>query len=282
MADQTPDHDQELAALPALLAFRDTAPGAFVPPSVASVEAAGVRRTRRRTAMVAAAVVLAVLGGVGVAFGTGRANTPPAPPAVTPSPAVPSPTAGGPSPSVEPSPSATVTHRLTEIPDSALLTLADVGPGFRQYPDDNQGSGDWVLGFWTQFCHAGTEWPHAGQNIRRDRGFVKGSGANSDAVFEKVELEPEFGSRQMEYWRQWAAKCASSDNLTVTTVDSGFAGDESLLITVVRRTSSEVNSSTHVLVRVGDLVAEIVTLPGGHRAMAAKAAARMCAATGTC
>jgi hypothetical protein len=60
-----PDGDHTV--LPALLAYREAAPGAFTPPPVAALEAVGRRRRRRRAASATAAAVIVLLVGVGAA-----------------------------------------------------------------------------------------------------------------------------------------------------------------------------------------------------------------------
>ncbi|MEV6526282.1 hypothetical protein AB0M43_30520 [Longispora sp. NPDC051575] len=297
MADLNPDHEQDVPVPSALFGFRDTAPGAFVAPPVASVVAAGARRRQRRTVVAAAALSLVVLGGVGGVVNAARSGPDQLPTGVTPSPVAPTPfptPSRGPSvpptltptvtPTTKPSsvpPSASTRPPLTVVPPAAMLALTDLETGYRVAPEDAPGTGDWMMSYWTQYCAAASTLPATAGISRRDRSFLKGEGETADAVYQRVELEP-LASQQLEHWRQWATRCAKRGTLTVTILDSGFAGDGSLMVKVSNLDGGVEYGGTYVLVRVGDLITEIAGRHSGERDVAVKAAQRLCAIAGSC
>lgn len=274
--------------------YRDTEQLTWAP--VEQVRRRGRRRTRRTriAAGLASAVAVAVVATGAVALAGGQGTTPPpVPPATgspsptaTPSPA-PSPTA---SPTASPTPAGPAsspgrsTTRPTAvsdpaIPSAALLRTADLPSGYRAAGSDL--GGDWSLDAATIRCR--NEAPPLTVRERAERGAVFRA-AGDLAIIERVRRYTVADARTaVDRARRTVTGCQPhrpGDSMSV--LDTGFAGDESLLI----GSSFEGTQSRWLFVRQGDLVAEVwldsMTDAAAARRLAQRAADRLCAGTDAC
>ncbi|MGH3645807.1 MAG: hypothetical protein ACRDTM_01295, partial [Micromonosporaceae bacterium] len=185
----------------------------------------------------------------------------------------PSPSAGPSRDSVEPT---------EPVPDSAMLQPQDVGPGYRVGSPQGYEDGDltWLFG---AVCGQGT-WTRAKTVAGNVRALER---TGQPTVFEVVNRYAPGHARQ--YLTDLIAttdRCRTmkSDDrtITLTIVDHDIAGDAGILI---RIDDSAAPSDTRyeVFVRQGELVASIWARSEEQgRALAGKAAARLCVATPTC
>ena len=276
--------------------FRDTEHLTWTPTE--QVREGGRRRTRqtRIAATLAGAVAVALVATGVVALAGGREV---APTPVLPATGSPSPTPSS-SPTPSPTPSSTPSTRNTPgapssspsttsgqptkgpadpaVPAQALLRASDLPPGYRAAGSDVDG--DWSLDFATSFTCVDT--PRHPAKERAERGAVF-SKPNVSSVIERVRRYSLEGAKAEMDWARRAVGCELRDERsTLAIVDSGFAGDGSLLI----RFSAEGKISYTLFVRQGDLVAEVwlgsLTSQTEARRVAQRAADRLCAGTDPC
>lgn len=246
------------------------------------------RQRAQRQAVSAGVAVLAVtgLGAGGVVTLTGQPDPTEPPPAASPTGASPT----------SPVPTSPVTPARTEIPAEWLLTAGDLGPG------------DWVSGFEPEWAAGDPPWfwgglcPDFQATSLADRidlateGWTDGpwagetDGPPPNWVLQVVELfRPDTGAAEENLQDVQAVvdQCAAQVRLTpgvqapeYEVVDSGFAGDESLL--VLERAPGDASAYTAV-VRVGNAVTSLrsydVELARAdaayHRSLAERAAERL-------
>lgn len=272
--------------------YRDTEDLTWAP--VEQVRRRGRQRTRRTriAAGLASAVAVAVVA-TGVAALAGRPDAaPPLPPAThlpgttAPPSTAPSPTGSAntsPAPDGVPSSPGTTTRPTTAtdpaIPAAALLRSSDLPSGYRAAGSDL--GGDWSLEAAAIRCRNGA--PPVTVRERAERGAVfRASGDLT--IIERVRRYTADGARTtIDRARRTVTGCEPNrpgDSLSV--LDSGFAGDESLLIA----SNVEGTQSRWLFVRQGDLVAEVwlksTTDAAEARRLAERAAARLCAGTDAC
>ncbi len=255
------DPDEELTVLPALMSYRDTAPHAFVPPAVASVEAAAHRRRHRRIGVVTAVAVLVVgAASAGAAIYLPRQ----VPPLTYPTPA---PTTT-PSPSPSPSP---LPPRPVGI-EETLLTPEDLGPGYTVAQDE---LGDWDLEYFTQLCPAYKHKKYPGPPSTNSEGRERGLNGPKHVVQRVDRSDAARAQWEMDDTRRWVGDCASFSDLgmlyTMHIVTTGFAGDDSIMV--------RANGNYWIYVRKGALLSRI-GFDQAHTleemtGIAVKAAARM-------
>jgi hypothetical protein len=269
---------------------RDAAALVFEPST--SVRHRGARRRQRRRVVIATCAVLAVAGitatsawglrqqGAGPNVATTSSPTPqPTLPSATPSepPASPTPSA---TPSTTSAPSGT-----TPIPREALLRPADVGTGYtgEPYEGDDHGAIGMMLAYCGQSSGAAPE-----HRLLTDKWSInRGEGVY---VFEDVSrYKPGWAAQHMRDLRAAAPRCPTIDvggnpdnRETFTVVAVDFAGTGSILIRVVGKDETEYLA----VVQQGDVEARLRIHNGSTqaqaRAIAVKAAERLCAATPTC
>ncbi|MFD6681142.1 hypothetical protein [Micromonospora parva] len=274
--------------------YRDTEHLTWAPTE--QVRERGRRRTRQtRIAATLAGVVAVVVvatGAVALAGGQDGAPTPVLPatgsPTPTPTPsatsAPPPPPTTSTTPAVPPSSPSTTSGSpskgptSTTIPTEALLRAADLPTGYR--PAGNDLDGDWSFNFAASMACQDT--PNLSAKERAERG----------AVFQKLDVSPVIervrrysldGAKATIVWARTVTECEpGNERKSLSIVDSGFAGDGSLLI----RFNAEGLISYTLFVRQDDLVAEIwlgsVTNRTEVRRLAQRAADRLCAGTDAC
>lgn len=249
-----------------------------------SVRRRGSQRSQHQ-ALVAGFAVVAVTAGGGVGLTAGVASmdrsTPPAPSASATT--VPLPTSPA-SPPASPTPgrSATASPGPAEL-DGLMLRPSDLGPGswVLRRPSEPFDRDLWR---WTSACPAyrSTDYP----SLRRQKGlevtgFAAGTGADAPYVFEHVHrYAVGWGPRALDDVRRAIAVCGEPPDLQRSVVDSGFAGDEALLIREeVVPAEGDRFVTLAVVVRVGDLVATVMFSPDRDqqyaRAVASAAAQRL-------
>ncbi|MEW2430030.1 hypothetical protein AB0877_18645 [Micromonospora sp. NPDC047644] len=276
--------------------FQDTEHLSWAPTE--QVRERGRRRTRRtRIAAGLAAVVAVALvatGAVALAGGREGAPTPVLPATGSPTPAAaPTPTPSAtptPTPSTRntpgappSSPSATsgspsIGSTSPAIPADALLRAADLPSGFRAAGSDLDG--DWSFNFAASYACVDT--PRLSAKERAERGAVFRK-PDASPVIERVQRYSLNGAKATIAWARTVTECKRSKELSsLSVVDSGFAGDGSLLI----RFDAEGLISYTLFVRQGDLVAEVwlgsLTNRTEARRLAQRAADRLCAGTDAC
>lgn len=244
------------------------------------------RRQRFAAGAAAAAVVAVVAAGTAFAIDRGPEPEPPATPAPSVSPSVSGPAGpsassglGGASGTPGGSSSSGATAVVvTDIPLTAMLTPADAGSGGWTRQDGVDG--DWTTGFTFSICPtADSTWPADSVDDRE----AELSGPSSRYVLQSVTAFPSAAAaRAYVGWvRGNVRRCASFEQVAMSTVDQAFAGDESLMV----RTKTPDKDLIHGFVREGNLVTEY-SASERTQARAAqlgtKAAARMCAVTRTC
>ncbi|MET8255959.1 hypothetical protein ACFYPG_12020 [Micromonospora sp. NPDC005553] len=259
----------------------------------------GRRRTRqtRFVAGLAAVVAMALVATGAVALAGNREG---APPPVLPATGSPTPT---PTPSAPPTPSpfpttsprntpgappsspSTTTGQPTKgptspaIPAQALLRASDLPSGYRVGGSDLL-DGEWSFGYIVSIACAATPDRSPQERAERTAGFSK-PGASS--VIERVgRYSLEGAKATMTFWAWTVTQCEPEDErYSLSTVDSGFAGDGSLLI----RSDGPSLVDYTLFVRQGDLVAEIRlgnSTESEARRVAKRAADRLCAGTDAC
>ncbi|MGK5442581.1 hypothetical protein ACSNN7_12295 [Micromonospora sp. URMC 105] len=279
--------------------YRDTEHLSWSPTE--QVRRRGRQRTRRTriAACLASVVAVAVVAG-GVAALAGGPDAAPLP--VTPGTGSPTPTSTPtPTPSITPgpnrSPSAparpddassrppqtssrpTIASADPAIPTAALLQNGDGPAGYRVAGSDIDG--DWNLAFSAAGC-ARADHPLFRLDARAERGR-RLSGGPDRMVLQRVErLSPRDADRYIGLVRDRVASCGG-ENVTLTVVAGGFAGEESVL---VRARYAGGGEALHLFVRQGDLVSELwqkgLTGPAASRELGRDAARRLCAGTDGC
>ncbi|BCJ71133.1 hypothetical protein CS0771_06770 [Catellatospora sp. IY07-71] len=226
-----------------------------------------------------AAFVLA--GAVGATAACGPAE--PAPPASAASSVAASP-ASAPSPS----PSAAAVG-LSELPDAAFLTAADLGSGFK--PIELEGGDGY--GFALAVCEKNKQWdgkpegagpeePMSAKNAREKVFSGPGKALVSQWTWGMRTAEAaqiSVASQRAGFEHCGTVKVNSSSTYTFEILDNGFAGDDSVLVRY---------NKAHLIVVMRTGAAYTVLNLGGTtdaaraKAVAAKAAQRICDATPTC
>ncbi|MEU1746794.1 hypothetical protein [Micromonospora arida] len=272
--------------------FHDTEHLSWAPTE--QVRERGRRRTRqtRIAAALAAVVAVAVVATGAVALAGGREGAPtpvlPATGSPTPSPApsaTPTPTPStrntpGAPPSSPSTTSGSPSNGSTSpaIPADALLRASDLPSGFRAAGSDLDG--DWSFNFAASYACADT--PTLSAKERAERGAVFGK-PDASLVIERVRRYSLDGAKATIVWARTVTECKRINELSsLSIVDSGFAGDGSLLI----RFDAQGLISYTLFVRQGDLVAEVwlgsLTNRTEARRLAQRAADRLCAGTDAC
>ncbi|MEU4526686.1 hypothetical protein AB0F49_00500 [Micromonospora ureilytica] len=277
--------------------YRDTEHLTWTPTE--QVREHGRRRTRRTriAATLAGVVAVAVVatGAVALAGGQDGAPTP-----ILPATGSPTPTPS-PSPTPSPAPSSTPSTRNTPgappsspsttsgqptkgptspaIPAQALLRASDLPSGYRAGGSDLL-DGEWSFGYIVSTACAATPGRSPQERAQRSAGFSK-PGASS--VIERVgRYSLEGAKATMTFWARTVTQCQPEDErYSLSTVDSGFAGDSSLLI----RSDGPSLVDYTLFVRQGDLVAEIRLgnlTESEARRVAQRAADRLCTGTDAC
>ncbi|WP_018349561.1 hypothetical protein [Longispora albida] len=282
MNDQTPDAEQELAVLPALMSYRDSAPLGFAAPAVATVAAAGRRRTRRNT-IVAAVAGLAMFGGVtAVLASPGDSGSLPAGAPSSASAPRPRPSASGVyqwnTNPPQPVPSSSQGAGSDELPALASLQLSDAGSGYTVVYDYS-GSGEDHLNYANLVCKPMQTrlWRTTGRSLRQTMVTAGGETVIDEYI---EEFKPGNAKIFMDYWRDFAGKCTFEPGYFLDKVGSGFAGQDSVML----RWTTPSGTMFHALIKQGDLVADLAW-SGEQDALAGlskKAASRMCAGTTAC
>ncbi|MEO3770746.1 hypothetical protein [Micromonospora sp. B9E7] len=272
--------------------FRDTEQLTWHPTE--QVRQRGRRRARqtRIATVLAGAVVVAVVatGAVALAGGEDGAPTPVLPATGSPTP-TPTPSATPtPTPSTRDTPGAPPSSPSTTsggpssgstspaIPAAALLRASDLPRGFQAAGSDLDG--DWSFDFAASNACADT--PSLSAKERAERGAVFGKpGASS--VIERVRRYSLDDAKATIVWARTVTECEPRrEQYSLSVVDSGFAGDGSLLI---RFDAAGLISYT-LFVRQGDLVAEVwlgsLTNRTEAGRLAQRAADRLCAGTDAC
>jgi len=177
----------------------------------------------------------------------------------------------------------TGTLGTTEIPESALLTAEDVGPGYTATPWESALTDHGSLAMMMSYCGEGS-YSEAGEHAIT----VLAGSVNRDEehyVLERiVRYEATWAERHLSDLRAVLPRCTEipvmgSDNIAeMTIIDTETFGDESLLI----RDVSDDGTQFHAVIRQGDVEAELRIHTGGDEAqardIAAAAAERLCAA----
>lgn len=260
-------------------------PSDDTPAPAAEVRRPGLRRTtRQRLALALGAFGVVVLLVAVAMVLTGRPAAAPLNPSPSPSVPVPPATtaAGTAGPSSTTGPPASPTAG-TLVPAAVMLRPVDVGTGTWR---EVELMGDWSVGFTLSVCPAArvTGWVSPAPMGFREQKLVRT--ADNAAVLQSVRAYAAGDAeRELAHLRAAVAACALIDHAggvtTMTIRAERFAGDDSLLV----ETRSGDRRSLNVLVREGNLTSEIVVLPADEanaRLVAQRAAARMCAASGTC
>ncbi|MGN9779488.1 hypothetical protein ACTMS0_27610 [Micromonospora sp. H33] len=246
------------------------------------------RQRTRRTAVAAGAGVLAVAtAAVGLGAGVGL----PRPDGVAP-PADPTPTATAPTPTSPPttvSPTPPPTSRPAPTGDAAALLLQpdDLGPGtWRRFEAEQMQNADmWFWGFWDGVCATYRSGPIASLPHQDDVDTVAYRQGEAASAFQIVErYETGWGDENLNDVRAVIDRCGKAasgvPDIRVTVVDSGIAGDESLLVRQEQTPadSAEPQIDYIAVVRVGDLVTTVRAYPSDPdrvRDLAERAAARL-------
>ena len=232
------------------------------------------RRRRGRILLTTAALVV-VITAPAVAFTlVSRDTTPDV--ATSPTLTVPATTA-----STSPTPTATPEVEPTDVPVAAMLQQSDVPAEFTYEGEDIDG--DWTLEFSGQFCAPPNNMGDQAFGVNRGASFRSGTGPESTAILERVDRHSVTDARvYLQAVRNMVQGCVPvAMPVTWTVVREGFAGDESLILTL------EIDGyhSTYVVVRHGGLVAQIwykdATSPDPVQ-LGQRAAARLCAGTTAC
>jgi hypothetical protein len=267
----------------------------------AQVRHRGTQRGHRRLAVGGLVTALVIGGGVGVGAALIDNDDPTPPPPIaspSPSPTPPSPSSTPPSGSPSGSPSSSPSAEPSKpaeptvaVPDAALLQPSDAGPGFRAR--GGQGLEDGTLGWlFDAVCQAqgwGTARDHTigygNQTViaypDRDESWAWQIATR----FKAGKATAHMGELRDTITRCSVMKLDGSGEFRVTLLASRFAGQDSILVRL-ERVGGEPSIEHHMFIRQGDLLTEIgferdVTVPFA-RAVAEKAAKRLCNATPTC
>jgi hypothetical protein len=209
---------------------------------------------------------------------TGVPATTTAPASVEPSPSPPAPSA---------SPQAGADSSGAEIPVSALLQAVDVGPGVTVF-DEGRGGDEFSLNLMLFYCGQ-TPYSAAKDHVVaiRDRSLTQSEEAYVHTTV--VRYASGWAARHLSDLRAVLPRCQQVDptgypyqRVTLTTVATNFAGDESLLV----KESVGAQTQYHAIVRQGDVEAHLrVGIrydEDAARTLATAAARRLCDATPTC
>ncbi|NJP34887.1 hypothetical protein [Micromonospora thermarum] len=244
------------------------------------------RQRTRRTALAAGAGVLAVTT---AAAGLGAIVWPSRPDGVAP-PADPTPTATAPSPT-PPTPTPSPSRPgPTGNAAGGLLQPGDLGPGtWRPFEAEQiQNPDRWFWGFWDGVCAAYRSdlFPSLRHQDSVDTvAYRSGNGDAATSAFQIVErYETGWGDGNLDDVRAVVDRCgtAATDGpaIRVTVVDTGIAGDESVLLKQEQTPadSTEPQVDYIAVVRVGDLVTTVRAYPSDPdrvRDLAVRAAVRL-------
>ena len=161
--------------------------------------------------------------------------------------------------------------------ERAMLSTTDAGPSGWSRKEGIDG--DWATGFTFSVCPTSDKSRPASSVDDREAEL---SGPNGRYVLQRVEAFPTAAAARayLAWVRGNVSRCASFNEIRMSVVDEGFAGDESLM---VRTTGS--NDQIHGFVREGNLVTEYSAgedTEARTAQLGTRAAARMCAVTRTC
>jgi hypothetical protein len=255
-------------------------------------EAAAVRSCARRirgraVALTSLAVVLVLGAGTATAwYAFGRPSAAPVPVGTVTAPPVP-PT---PEPTIEPThtptPTPSPSPSVDLVPLAAMLQPADLGDGWRV--ETEQLKGDLGLGLIGRVCWNELSTPSSAHVIGgRSRGLTNRpdgvpAAENDPYSYVSVEAtryEPGWATVDLAEWLADTHKPCSYDNQThtLTVIDSGFAGDQSILMRYAQSTGFQ---EYFAFVRRGDIVVLVRVTPDDldllHQASGATAQ-RLCA-----
>lgn len=264
-----------------------------VPPPDAFAPAEQVRRRgrqrSRRTALAAGAGVLAVTA---VAAVLGAGLTRPAPDGVAPPPADSSPTTAAPT-TASPTPSRTSSPAPTRKAGGVLLQPDELGPGtWRRFEAEQIQNADlWYWGLWDGSCPAyrSSLFPSLPHRKALETVAYRAGGATS--VSQIVErYDTGWGDDNVNDVRTAIDRCGDAEPTAetpavprFTIVETGFAGDESLLVRTElvqlgQSPSSDPDINYIAVVRVGEFVTTVRAYPSDAdrvRSLAERAAARL-------
>jgi hypothetical protein len=240
-------------------------PTPFAP--AAAVRKRGRQRAQRHAVSIGVAVLAVTgLGAGGVVTALGEPDTP-APPAGT--------TAANPPPVPSPDQPTDDAPAVTEIPDSWLLTAADLPETGWQEQNGELLEGAWFWDNAEPWCpeYRVDDYPSVGQQIDVDTGgWARAIQALPERVDQAVELYPTgVGTQNIDDVRAFVELCSRRPEpgdqvapTAYTIVDTDFAGDESLLIWVEQYVFNENGQIVQAgepdrvaVVRVGDAVTTI-------------------------
>lgn len=268
------DADQELVILPALMSYRDSAPHAFVPPPAAVIARAARRRTRRRAAA-GTALAAALLLGAGAALvsglpGQGQQVVP-----IT-----------GPTSERYEAPMKvyrTASPVYSELTSDASVQPGDLGPSYAM--TSFLRTGDWLAETLWQQCpsYAALSLPDPPLGGASSREILLEDGEHPVRQ-EIFSAYTEYAARAMTRYQRLIGSCGAFTShgipVTMTVAGTGFAGEESVLLSV----TTGAGSYWYSFVRQGEMISQIKSDSDQVTAIAIaiKAAARLCASTATC
>ncbi|WP_155369285.1 hypothetical protein [Catellatospora vulcania] len=253
--------------------------GAELPPvawaSPTEIRRRGDRRRLVRTAATGAAAVLLVVTGVSTAMALGGGSAEPQPGA---------------------SPQVSASAGVSDIPSTALLTPADIGAGVELMPGEvDDPRYDSVARCQSEGMWDGTpKAPVAGYAVRRTAAYRLDPARQTAEYTQWVGgyASAELAAQQLAHDRAGFEHCALLDmgggfTHSFTISETGFAGDESLLVTfVVKMPDKPDRTFLYATFRVGAVYAVIHnregTSPAEVRQLAVRAAERICATMAVC
>lgn len=230
------------------------------------------RARHRRSVVAASTAVLALIGGgtgVGLALASERRGTiDVAPPTPVPVTSTPAPVSSPPPTSVPPQPSPVVTGDAANL----FLRASDLGPGWRQRekePEIFEGQDPW---YFSEACedYRRTDYPSLDHLLTADAEGFDGPAPSHHLVEIVTRYAAGWASRSVADGRAVVARCGTASPppgvapTRRTIVDSGFAGDESVLVKVEQwyydgeKIASQPLVTFVCVVRVGDRVATLV------------------------
>ncbi|GIG63227.1 hypothetical protein Lfu02_75990 [Longispora fulva] len=280
MTDPQYDADQEMVVLPALLVYRDTAPGRFVAPTVASVEAAGRRRkVRNRVAVAAGVAAMLVVGGVGVAVAGQRAGgqTPPGTFAASTSPTQtsPVPVASSAPNRRTPLPDPTIpagSGYPGNLPEAAMLQPEDVGQGVEI---EHTKTGNSITSYGSN-CGPGYEVP-LGRLLGRFQDYLRdGKVELRESVTQAIGQTS--ANRLMDHWEAFGTACSPPAGHKFERISVDTVGDRSVTWKITRPEGV----TYHLIFQVYDYTVELIGNQEQIAALAGKAASRVCVASEYC
>lgn len=186
------------------------------------------------------------------------------------------PAAAPPRASGSPAATATAPPATGPITDQQFLQPGDVGEGYRVATSG--GSGDWTVESSASLldCPPGDGAPVPVD--KQQRGLVRGSPEAGDTVLQYVARYR--SGEAARYLDQLAARvgaCRPAQGRSISIARHGFAGDQALLVAAYFGGGS---ATTHVVVRQGDLLTEVVVKVGRSRGVLQRlgriAAERLC------